>query len=95
MLAELCLTGPVDKDPQAGQLVRAAQAKLAKNLRVLRNRRKMTQEELAGRTGLATRHLQKIEAGKVNVTLRTLVVLASVLRVELNHLLASDPGSRS
>jgi transcriptional regulator with XRE-family HTH domain len=95
MVAKLCLTGPVDKDPQARQLGKAAQTRLATNLRLLRKRRRMTQEELAGRCGLATRHLQKIEAGEVNVTLRTLAVLASVLRVELNQLLASDPGSRS
>jgi transcriptional regulator with XRE-family HTH domain len=85
----------VDKEPRVEHLGRLAQSRLAKNLRLFRKLKRMTQEELAGRSCLATRHLQKIEAGEVNVTLRTLAVLAHVLRVELSQLLASDPANRS
>ena len=33
--------------------------------------------------GLVTRHFQKLEAGEVNVTLRTLVRVAAALRIDL------------
>ena len=49
------------------------------NVRVLRERRGLTQDHLAYVAGLATRHLQKIEAGQVNVTLRTIARLAAAL----------------
>jgi transcriptional regulator with XRE-family HTH domain len=45
----------------------------------------MTQETLAAAVGIGSRHLQKIEAGEVNVTLSTICRIASVLAV--------DPGS--
>ena len=49
------------------------QKRVGSNLRALRERRGLTQDHLAHLAGLATRHLQKIEAGQVNVTLRTVV----------------------
>ncbi len=52
----------------------------------------MTQEEAANQTGIGWRHLQKIEAGEVNVTLRTLCRLAAALRVDPDQL-TSRPGS--
>jgi len=36
--------------------------------------------------GLVTRHLQKLEAGEVNVTLRTLVRISVALGVDLKDL---------
>ena len=51
------------------------------SIRHLRHERGLTQEDLAGRAGLAVRHLQKIEAGEVNMTLYTVARLASVLDV--------------
>lgn len=48
---------------------------------------KLTQEDVADAAGLAIRHYQKLEAGEVNVTLRTLVRVAEVLRVQVNELL--------
>jgi transcriptional regulator with XRE-family HTH domain len=47
----------------------------------------MTQEDVALAAGLALRHLQKIEAGQVNVTLETLSALATALRVDVAVLL--------
>ena len=47
----------------------------------------LSQEELAARVGIATRHLQKIEAGEVNVTLRTLAKLATAVGVTASQLL--------
>jgi transcriptional regulator with XRE-family HTH domain len=71
------------------------QVRVGANLRRFREERDLTQEQLAHAAGLATRHLQKIEAGRVNVTLRTLGRLGSSLGVEASVLLeGSDDGVR-
>jgi transcriptional regulator with XRE-family HTH domain len=62
-------------------------SRLGRTLKRLRKGRSMTQEEMATRAGIGWRHLQKIEAGEVNVTLRTLYRLGSSLRVDLGTLL--------
>ena len=42
-----------------------------KNLRRMRNQAALTQEKLAERAQLATRTVQKIEAGEINILLTT------------------------
>ena len=78
----------MEKHPQAAHLAKIAQTRLAKNLRLIRKREGMTQEELAGRAGLSPRHIQKLEAAEVNVTLKTIALLANALQVELHKLLS-------
>lgn len=56
---------------------------LAARLRALRHERGWTYEEAAEHTDLDLKHLQKIEAGALNVTLVTLVRLAEGFGVEL------------
>jgi transcriptional regulator with XRE-family HTH domain len=69
------------------------QARLGRVVRSLRIARRKTQEELASQAGMGPRHLQKIEAGEVNVTLRTLCRLAATLRTDPGQLLTkSEPG---
>jgi transcriptional regulator with XRE-family HTH domain len=63
------------------------QERLARNVRALRREKGLTQERLAVTTGLKVRHIQKIEAGEVNVTLRTLRTLADALQVDPADLL--------
>lgn len=56
----------------------------------LKRRRKalsLSQEDVADLLGMVTRQYQKIEAGEVNVTLRTLARLATVLRTEPRDLI--------
>ncbi len=53
----------------------------------------MTQEKLADLAGLASRHVQKIEAGEVNLTLQSLAVLAEVLAMDPSELLSSPDES--
>jgi len=56
----------------------------------LKRRRKalsLSQEDVADLLGIVTRQYQKIEAGEVNVTLRTLARLATVLRSEPRDLI--------
>lgn len=51
-------------------------------VRTLRKARELSQEALAERAGIGTRHLQKIEAGDSNLTILTLSKLANALTVE-------------
>jgi ribosome-binding protein aMBF1 (putative translation factor) len=63
------------------------------NVRMLRERRGLAQDDLAYMAGLATRHLQKIEAGQVNATLRTIARLAAALTIDAGALVTKtkDP----
>ncbi len=58
-----------------------------------RQARGLTQEEVAETLGIALRNYQEMERGKQNLTLRTLVKLASVLGVATRQLL-DEPSSR-
>ena len=64
------------------------QKQVGANLRSFRESRDLTQDDLAHSAGLATRHLQKIETGRVNVTLRTLVRLGLALDIRTEALIA-------
>lgn len=61
---------------------------LAANVRRARQSARLSVQEAASRAELHWRHWQKIEAGEVNVTLRTLGRLAETLGVESSRLLA-------
>ena len=65
------------------------------NLRMHREKRSLTQEQLAHSAGMATRHLQKIEAGRVNVTIRTIARLIHALGLEPQALVAKQTGDQS
>jgi transcriptional regulator with XRE-family HTH domain len=74
-----------------GSSVSGLTRRFAANLRRLRHRAGLTQDQLAAKAGVATRHLQKIEAGSVNVTVRTVAALAHALEVDASALfLRSD-----
>jgi transcriptional regulator with XRE-family HTH domain len=63
------------------QLATGLQKRVAENVRQVRLAKSLTQEALAADAKLATRHLQKIEAGEVNVTLKTVAAIAGALGV--------------
>jgi transcriptional regulator with XRE-family HTH domain len=84
----------VDPDSRA-QITRRLQLRLSRNLRTARAARGLTQEGLAGVTGMAVRHLQKVEAGEVNLTLQSLAVLATALDVDAADLLAPSSEGAS
>ena len=65
---------------------------LAVAVRCRRTELDLSQEELAAKVGIATRHLQKIEAAEVNVTLRTLSKLAAGLGLLASELLQELPA---
>ncbi|MCG8421357.1 MAG: helix-turn-helix transcriptional regulator [Proteobacteria bacterium] len=58
-------------------------------VRQLRHEHGWTLEYASERTGVDLKHLQKIEAGQINVTFVTLVRLAAGLKVELAELFVS------
>lgn len=60
--------------------------RLAQAVRRRRIELGLTQEEAAHATRLATRHYQKLEAGELNVTLRTLVRVADAFENEVADL---------
>lgn len=66
---------------------RQLQKRLGASLRKRRNELGLTQEDVSDLLGMVARQYQKIEAGEVNVTLRTLTRLAIALKVNVRDLL--------
>ena len=64
---------------------------LTSNVRALRENTGWTQAETAERADLDAKHMQAIEAGSGNVTVRTLVALATAFGVDPRDLLAPAP----
>lgn len=56
--------------------------KMADNLKVLRNKLNLTQEELAGKIGISRQTLVSIENKKRNMTWNTFIALITVFRAE-------------
>lgn len=61
-------------------------ARLLVNVRAVRNERGWTQEEAAHACGIATRILQRVEAGEVNLTLTSLARLCDGFAVDAGRL---------
>jgi transcriptional regulator with XRE-family HTH domain len=59
----------------------------------LRRAKRLTQEQCAEGGGFAFKYLQRIEAGRENLTVRTLVRLAAFFGVSVGHLFRA-PRSR-
>lgn len=60
---------------------------VAKKIRALRRRKKLTQEELAEKAGFHYKYYQRIESGGVNLTLESIEKLSSALNVRPKLLL--------
>ena len=72
------------------------QRRLAARLAQLRNACGLTQEDLAGRLGIAVRNLQRMESGRQNLTLQTIEKVARALALDLDVVvpIAEDRPSR-
>lgn len=66
--------------------------RLAYHVRRYREAANLTLEVASERGELNWRHWQKVEAGEVNITLRTLKRLANALEVDPSALLSEIPG---
>ena len=60
--------------------------KFGGNIAALRERKKLTQEQLAEKIGVSTRYVQSLEAGEYFPSLPKLVKLKSVLRCGWNEI---------
>lgn len=60
----------------------------AQNLRVCRQAKELSQEELAFQAGFSRSYYSEIETGKRNISLLNLVKLLSVLEIDANTLLS-------
>jgi transcriptional regulator with XRE-family HTH domain len=64
----------------------------------IRMKKRMTQEQLAGKMKIGPKYLSSIERGKENPTLNTLINLSRALRVDLGDIFAfvqmEDPARR-
>lgn len=64
--------------------------RVGKSIRQIRLEKGLTQESVSNRSGLVSRHLQKIEAGEVNVTLRSLGKIALALDVDISEFFKNE-----
>jgi len=71
------------------------QLELGKKIQELRKLKGLTQEELADRTNLSTRTIQRIENGEVDARTYTLNRLADALNVELDILLVEETSNNN
>lgn len=62
---------------------------LAKNLRRIRHERDLTQEDVAGLTGLSLRYVGSIERGRVSASVTVLGKLATALKIDPCALITS------
>lgn len=69
-----------------------ARQRVAAQVRRLRAAKCLSQETAAGAAGLAVRHFRKVESAEVNVTLDTLVKIATALGVDVVELLRWPVG---
>jgi DNA-binding XRE family transcriptional regulator len=72
--------------PLVARAIAKEQRRLGLRLRHLREQAGLTQQEAAERAGLHPVAVTRLENGKQNATLSTLVCLASAYRVPLNDL---------
>ena len=72
----------MSKDPEQSILL-----KFGQQIRALRQRKAISQEELAARAGVHRTYIGMIERGEKNVTILTMVKMASALSVNVMELL--------
>lgn len=60
---------------------------IGRNISRLRKERGMTQEDLCGAAQIDRSYLSEIENGKMNVTIKSLVVIARVLNCKLEDII--------
>ena len=62
-------------------------AKLGSNLKRIRNKKKISQGDIAKQLGVSRGFISTIESGKTNPTLATIAKLAKVLRISIVELI--------
>jgi transcriptional regulator with XRE-family HTH domain len=62
-------------------------AAFGKNLQRLRKKNNFTQEELAYNSGISLSQIARIETGKINPTVCTLIIIAKTLKIKASDLM--------
>lgn len=75
---------------KSDRIFQEVRERVSVHLARIRCEKGLTFETVANRTGLHWRHIQKIEAGEVNVTLLTLARLASGLSIDVQDLVSRE-----
>jgi transcriptional regulator with XRE-family HTH domain len=60
---------------------------IGKNIVRLRSERKLTQEDLCGLAEIDRSYLSELENGKMNVTIKSLKMIADALKVKISNIL--------
>lgn len=63
---------------------------LGKRIAELRNKRGLTQEQLAEMTGYSSNHIAKLESARTNPSFDLLVAIAKALQVEIKELFSFE-----
>ncbi len=63
-------------------------ARICHNVKRIRLEKKLTVQELAYRCNIERSNLSRIEAGKTNITLKTLCIICNALGIELKEAIA-------
>ena len=79
------LVGHTDTKPTLEQQL----ATIGKNIRITRNHRKLTQQQLAYSSGIDRTYISQVERGKQNLTIAAILKIANALDVSINELLGS------
>ena len=66
---------------------------LARNLRLLRSERRLSQEALAEKVGLTQTYLSQVEGGRRNISIDNISALARSLGISISELLREWSGS--
>jgi transcriptional regulator with XRE-family HTH domain len=77
--------------PEGAAMERVIRRNLARNVRQARAAQTLTMEAAAERGGLEPRQWQRVEAGEVNATIRTIPRLCIALGTEASALLRAAP----
>jgi transcriptional regulator with XRE-family HTH domain len=63
---------------------------VGRNIKAIRGRKGVTQDQLAELAGLNRAHLYRIETGRQSMTLRTLKIVADALDVKMRDLIGNQ-----
>lgn len=61
--------------------------KIAKNIKSIRKSKGLTVQELAYRCEMERSNLSRLEAGKTNMTIKTLCIICNALNVKLSEII--------
>lgn len=71
---------------------RKGERQLPNNIKHLREKANITQEELANRIGVSRTHMNKMENGKKKITMTNALRLAEIFNVTLNDIFLTPSG---